>query len=570
MATGIGPYYPFQNVYGTPPPCNQTTYSPSPTQVYSSSKLELPRTPPTNPYWNNPHGSSVDVINSLLPHDPRGPLIYYFYVATQEGFSLLLYHSKLEDSFMRSFLSGCDPVGGRVDPLIMEARYQQIPPKLFKLLARKMVWVEGLPPHVAVQGNWLSPDYQFTRPPSGMELLKLLYNRTTREEFPLFNLKLVPSTWKPIVHNQELKGISFAHAGKEELTVWLHESNSQALGSSLKVARKTSRKLQQIVRCHEEAIKAAEQFKEGKLNQKKLLQRLFTALPYCKPMIQAFRSDPSQIALLNQIVSHAEEYLGSVQAEKKKVDAELDQLVTYKNKADEVENAQGNRHQAQQLQRELDALPCPNSCAGSTAQIRKQKALSDIERKYYLRKNLIDTLQLLRLYRHLLPEFNPDETRDWLQRGKQLLIEKAKWISRDRRSKIILDPYGFRKDLNHYFGSSSVPSWEKFEWLFQRFAEYEANFQMVRIAPFLDQDITWLLEAVGVLEGLLEQSGRLAFDLETQSVNLASQRKLLLGSEPVFLVKRPEVGGEIKSMVVNRLGKDPLETRDGAHIPIGK
>lgn len=570
MTTRVGLYPSQYTAYGSPRPYTHAIHVPTSTSVYSSAHLQRPLLVPTNPYWKNPHGSSVEVLNALLPHDPNGPLIYYFYVATQEGFSLLLYHSKLEDSFMRSFLSGCDPLGARVDPLIMEARYQRVPFELFQSLAHRFHHVEGLPPHIAVQGEWLSTDYRFQRDPSGIELSRLLYGYSREESFTRFNLKLVPNTWEPIVHNQELKGVSFAHAGKEELTVWLHESNSQALGSALKVAKKNSRKLKQLVARHEDALQAVNQFKDGKLKLDKLLQRLFKALPYTKPLIQAFRSDPTQMSVLDQIVRNANEYLGSVQAEKKKVDAELVQLIAFKNKADELLRAQVGSAEAKRLQRELDLLPCPNSCAESTAQIRKQKALTNTERKFFLRKNLIDTLQLLRCYHKFLPEFNPEQTKDWLERGKQLLIAKANWIFQDQRSRIILDPYGFRKDLNHHFGSGSTSSWEQFEWLFHRFAEYEANFQMVRIAPFIDQDVTWLMESVKVLENLLKQSGRLTYDLETEQANLAAQRELLLDSGPIFLVKRPEVGGEIKSVIVRRFGVDPLETRDGVHIPIGK
>lgn len=47
-------------------------------------------------------------------------------------------------------------------------------------------------------------------------------------------------------------------------------------------------------------------------------------------------------------------------------------------------------------------------------------------------------------------------------------------------------------------------------------------------------------------------------------------RKNTHGSSPVFIVKRPTLGGEIKSVITRRFGVDPLETLDGVHIPIGE
>ncbi|EDV27239.1 uncharacterized protein TRIADDRAFT_54984 [Trichoplax adhaerens] len=522
--------------------------------VCSSAHLQHQhRLPPENPYWKNPHGSSVNVLTSLVPRDPNGPLIYYFYVATQQGFSLIFYQSKIEQSIMRSFLSGCDPVGARVDPVIMDARYEQISSQLYALLTQHMHRKEGMPPTIAFQGLWLQPNNCCNRHPSGRELVCLLCGYSSEERFPLFNLKLVPNTWKVIAHNPDLQGLSFAHAGQEELTVWLHESNSQALA----------------IRSQEEAMGFVKQFFDDKMSEKKLLGQLFKFKPHSTALIKAFRGDTTQTALLTQVVKNAEEYLASLQRKQKQVVETLGDLHAYQAKLGEIEAAQGNPAEVKRLQVELGRMNCPASCAQSTVQIRKQKELSPQEKNFYLQKNLLDTLQLFKRYWHFLPEFDPTETTGWLEGGKALLIQKANRIIRDPSSIIIIERCGFERDLSHHLGDLTAPTRKQAEWLFERFAEYEANFQMLRIAPFADQDIVWLQETVGVLESHLQRSGRLTHELETKRSALANQREMLLGIEPVFVVKRPGVGGEIQSTVVKRFGKDPLETQDEVHIPVG-
>jgi len=573
MATPVGPFSPFSfypsngntSVQGHP------AWTLPHSNVYSSAYLQQqnPLPPPENPYWKNPHGSSVDVLTSLLPRDPNGPMIYYLYVATQQGFSLVLYQSKIEYSLMKSFLAGSDAVGARVDPVIMDARYEQIPPQLYALLVKRMHRTSGMPPTIAFQGSWLQPCNCYQRLSSGLELIRLLYSHGNEEQFPLFNLKLVPNTWKVITHNPDLKGLSFAHAGQEELTVWLHESNSQAFGSALKATEKESKNLKKAIKSQEDALGFVQQFFDGTINEKKLLGQLFKFKPHSTALIKAFRQDTAQTDLLNQIRANANEYLASLKWEQTQVEQALADLTAYQAKLDEIEAAQGNPTEVRRLQGELRRMNCPASCAGSTAQIRKQKELSPQERKFYLQKNLLDTLQLFKLYRRFFPDFDPAEASPWLERGKALLIQQATYIMQNRYSRISIDPYSFKRDLNYHLGDLTAPTCKQFEWLLEHFAQYEANFQMLRIAPFIDQDITWLSEAVDVLDSHLQHSGRLTYELDTKKAALASQRALLLGTEPIFIVKRPGVGGEIQSTIVNRFGKDPLETQDKVHIPVG-
>lgn len=519
------------------------------------------------------------ILGSIFPPPPKkdGANLFYFYIATQRGFALIFYQTSLQNSLMTQFTSGVDPLGGIAEPMLADIRWKSVPQEYYQAIVSRMKKVEGLPPFLAMQGRWVNLDSSCL---TDNKLLQLLSQNTKYEEFPSFDLEVVKDTWKPITANPNLKGLSF-QCLDQELIIWAHESNDQAFGSALKAKTAESRNLEQKIKQQGTLVENCDSFLQGQIARDKFLPKLPNAekSPHSKQQIKAVKKKPPGESIQDEIEclkKNAENYGTSLERKKSLIDSELEKLRKYAQKTAEVDAAPDNSPEKSRLMDELKKMPCPTSCAQSTVQVRQVRPLNPSVIKQLLRNNLIDTVKLFRKSQHLellKPIVDLDPFRILLLEAKDLLVLKADWIIKNPKSKIKIDKSSFDFDVKHTLGDILIPTWSQLEWLLDRFAEYESNFQMMKVVPFIDQDIEWYKSAVSFLNTLLQQTGRVTFELESELEDLAKQQKLLeegLQGQPVYLLKRLSNTGDFIYSVTKHAKTDPLAILDEVHLPVGE
>jgi len=525
----------------------------------------------------DPIHTAPSVLSAILPKGDldSGKDLFYYYIATHQGFSLIFYNVDLKDLRL-SFTHGCDPMGSFAHPMIADVRWRKVPPDIYELIVGKMRAAKGCPPILALQGRWTVSDRELSEEEVGLKMKNLLSSEQLHafEQYPDFDLQILRGSWKEMPQNPDLKGISFEFFD-QNLEIWMHESNDSALPSALRMAERELRNLQIRIDEQGKLIKNGQSFLDGELNSRTFLSKLpaIRKTSHSKEQIQAVhRKDRESAPFEDQvriIIQNAELYLQSLNEMKRRTDHVLGELEAYKRKSEELAAALDPSEIAR-LNSELSCMPCPTSYLLPTIQIKQAHPIDERVLKHLMRNNLLETVNLFNFIQHrrLISSFDTEEVQNVLRDGYILLQQKAKWIMCQPDSRIIVERIGFERDLKTQQEKAANPTWSEVEWLLNKFAQYEGNFQMMRTFPFTDEDIQWYGDTRSTLLNLLEKSGQMTVELEEQISRLSNQYNILSEDQELYLIKRLSRTGHFLSEVTKRRDRDPLANLDGVHIPI--
>jgi hypothetical protein len=550
-------------------------------------------------YLNDPLGSSPRVLDAIFPTEPSYrdsyKQIFYFYVATATGFSLILYDSNPAGHLMKNFTHGCDPIGAVVDPMITDVHMRRVPDDLYAQIIPCMHRERGIPAFLAIQGVWTTPpvpkreiteDFLFSQlhetdaavvttrvetTPTRSNLLRLLSGKTKYEEYPAFDLQLATNTWRPMPQTPNLRGLSFKHCN-EALVVWVHESNDQALGSAIQAAQRESRSLAGKINIEQRIIDSITAFLDHTIRRNTLLTRLPSAQTHNHScvLIRIVRRKPQTESIdseVGQIRDHAREYLGSMERRKNRVDQDLTELQRISTRLQAV---QGNEVETQRILAET-AERLPTSVAKPTLQVKQSTPANPETILHLKRKTLIEMRTIFwRYQRQLLPPSFAAVTgaSTLMHAGKALLTDQASWISQNRQATTVIDMHVFQRDINHFLGNLTSPTWEQFEWLLQKLAEHNANFERMGTTEFLERNVAWLDQAIIHLFTLLDSSGKMDIEFEIEMDPIEKRLKLLGRAQPLYLTKRLSNTGHFLFDVSTNAQADPLARENDVHIEI--
>ena len=546
-------------------------------------------------YLNNPLKSAPIVLNALFPPElsyiDSYKELFYFYVATKTGFSLILYDSNPAGNLMRNFTHGSDPIGAVVDPMITDVRLRKIPDNLYNQIIHCMYKESGVPSFLALQGIWTSPPaprqeiteellfshLHETSPAATTtgqttstfpNILHLLSGQTEYEEYPDFDIQLMRNIWRPMPQTPNLKGFSFKHLD-EALIVWVHESNDQALGSDIQATQTESRRLESQINKENGIIEATEQFLRQKMNRDTLLRKLPSARTHnhSQSLIQAIRRAGVTDNIdqqVTQLQTHAKEYLNSLRRRKERADK---QLLALQQISSQLQAVQGNESETRRILAE-NAQKLPTSAAKPTLQVKQTTAVEPEMILYLKRRTLVALIDIFDRYQNqLLPLFSDfDTASNLLAAGKELLKDQALWISQNPRAATVIEMPAFERDIAHFLGDITVPNWKQFGWVRQKLAALNASFEMMGSSEFLVRNVAWLDQAVTHLFNLQQFSGKMDIEFEIEINPLKKQLELLGGDQPLYLTKRLSSEGRFLHGVSTNAQADPLAREDNVHI----
>ncbi|NRA91048.1 MAG: hypothetical protein HRU43_08005, partial [Simkaniaceae bacterium] len=455
------------------------------------------------PIHRDPIHTAPSVLGAILPEGDfdTGKNLFYYYIASDQGFSLIFYHVDMKDSRI-PFTHGCDPIGSFAHPMISDVRFRRVPPDIYDLVIGKMRATQGYPPFMTLKGTWTASDQSVSEKDGGSKLKTLLSSSQLGrfERYPEFDLEVLEGFWKVLPHHPDLKGIRFNFFDRK-LRIWMHESNASAIPSALKIAQKEFRKLVGSINTQTKLIENCKSFLNNGMNSRRFLSKLPGAkkTPHSKELIQSThqksRVSESFEDEVKTILQNANLYVQSLNKEKQRAERALKELEDYKATFEALQSATDEAEIAR-LTRELSNIKCPTSYLVPTIQIKQACPIDQRVLSYLKRNNLLETVNLFKLSKHrrLISSFDTDEIRSVLSKGHALLKEKAAWIIRNPKSGIRGEEKGFEKDWNIQKGKAENPTWEEVEWLLNKFAQYKVNFQMMRTFPFTDKDIEWYEE----------------------------------------------------------------------------
>ena len=529
------------------------------------------------PIHRDPVHTAPSVLGAILPEGDfdTGKNLFYYYIASDQGFSLIFYYVDMKDSRI-PFTHGCDPIGSFAHPMISDVRFRRVPPDIYDLVIGKMRATQGYPPFMTLKGTWTASDQSVSEKDGGSKLKTLLSSSQLGrfERYPEFDLEVLEGFWKVLPHHPDLKGIRFNFFDRK-LRIWMHESNASAIPSALKIAQKEFRKLVGSINTQTKLIENCKSFLNNGMNSRRFLSKLPGAkkTPHSKELIQSThqksRVSESFEDEVKKILRNANLYVQSLNKEKQRAERALKELEDYKATFEALQSATDEAEIAR-LTRELSNIKCPTSYLVPTIQIKQACPIDQRVLSYLKRNNLLETVNLFKLSKHrrLISSFDTDEIRSVLSKGYALLKEKAAWIIRNPKSGIRGEEKWFEKDWNIQKGKAENPTWEEVEWLLNKFAQYKVNFQMMRTFPFTDKDIEWYEEVRSILFNLLERSGQMTFELEQEMSRLNDQYRILSSGEELYLIKRLSTDGLFISEATTHKDRDPLANLDRVHIAI--